>query len=489
MSNVAELLIPSIRWDPERGYDPERETIARALDLGVGGFILFGGPEGEVRALTKELRTRSKVPLLIGADLERGAAQQFPGTIELPPLAAIASLSDTNVVARAAKLTARESRTIGVNWNYAPVCDLDILPDNPTVGTRALGSDPQKVGVLASAWIEACQHEGVLACAKHFPGHGRTGSRRRAEPPTVDAPRSVLFETDFVPFRSAISSRVASIMTAHVIYPALDASRSPASISTQILRYLLREKLGFDGLIVTGALAMMAELRSETEAEAAVRALDAGCDLLLRPSDPERVMRVLEIAVRDGPLDEDRIHQSRRRRLKWAQWAAPPTDYRRVTGSDVAWAAQLAERVVQVVRGEPARPRSPAEIVVIDDDAGSTHPAPARSAFTDALRAGQLAVSEVDAPTVASHGALLIALFGEGRADVERPSYSERTRTAVTDACVAARSAGRDSVVVQFGHPRLADQVGVANHIVCAWSGERLMQEAAARWLLARAER
>src|SRR6185312_572209 len=124
--SVANLLVPAIRWDAERGWDAERPAIERALALGVGGFILFGGEQDAVRQLTKELRLRSTVPLLIAADMERGAGQQFAGATGLPPLAAIASLNDPDLVRRAARLTAREARTLGVNWDFAPVCDVDL---------------------------------------------------------------------------------------------------------------------------------------------------------------------------------------------------------------------------------------------------------------------------------------------------------------------------------------------------------------------------
>jgi beta-glucosidase len=148
-------LLPAIRWDREKGFDASREAIDLALERGVGGFIIFGGQRDKVKALIDELRDRSKIPLLIGADLERGAGQQFAGCIGLPPLAAIASLNDDNMLKGAAALTAREALTLGINWIYAPVCDLDIEPNNPIVGTRALGSDPQLVASMATVWIEA----------------------------------------------------------------------------------------------------------------------------------------------------------------------------------------------------------------------------------------------------------------------------------------------------------------------------------------------
>ena len=185
MSEIAELFYPAIRWEESGGYEAQRSGIEEALKLGVGGFILFGGPSEHVVALTEDLHSKSKAALLIGADLERGAGQQFAGQTALPPLAAIASLEDLQTVRRAAGVTAREARELGINWIYAPDCDLDIEPDNPIVGTRSFGSNPDRVGEYAAGWIDACQAEGVLACAKHFPGHGRTTVDSHKELPRV----------------------------------------------------------------------------------------------------------------------------------------------------------------------------------------------------------------------------------------------------------------------------------------------------------------
>ncbi|MDQ4080696.1 MAG: glycosyl hydrolase family 3, partial [Gemmatimonadota bacterium] len=367
MSDVAQLLLPALRWDTSVGWEKERPLIEKGLQMGVGGFILFGGVEDAVRSLTKELRHRSRVPLLIGADLERGAGQQISGATGLPPLAAIASLGDTDAVRRAARLTAREARTMGVNWDYAPVCDLDIEPTNPIIGTRSLGSNPRLVAKLASEWVDACQAEGVLACAKHFPGHGRTTVDSHMTTPVVKASKQELLENDMLPFRAAIDAGVASIMTAHVAFPALDPSGMPATLSREILRWLLRQQLKFEGLIVTDAFIMDGVLEGRTEGDAAIRALDAGCDVLLYPKDLTAVVRALEQALESGALDRDRVHYSLRRRQKWAQWASPPNEYRRASAADVAWGSTLADRVVHIVRGAPPAVTSPIEVVVVDD--------------------------------------------------------------------------------------------------------------------------
>jgi beta-glucosidase len=485
MSDVSQLLFPAIRWDPERGYDGERPMINQALQLGVGGFILFGGTQEGVRALTRELQQRSRTPLLIGADLERGAGQQFAGATGLPPLAAIASLPDADdAVRRAARLTAREARTLGVNWDYAPVCDLDVEPANPIVGTRSLGSDPARVAELASEWIDACQSEGVLACAKHFPGHGRTVEDSHATLPAVRASSDTLYQEDLVPFRAAIDAGVGSMMTAHVAYPSLDPSGVPATLSREILQWMLRQQLRFDGLIVTDALIMEGVLAGQSEGEAAVRALRAGCDLLLYPTDLKAVAAALEAAVKSRALDAEQVRQSVRRRMKWAQWVSPPNDYRRPSTTDTAWGAQLADRVVHVVHGRPAAVRGRVDVLVVDDDVGGPYPPPSRAPFVNALGVGGAEVRRVESATGDSGTPLVVALFGDIRSWKGRPGYSEASRAAVRAACAAARGSARDVTVVQFSHPRLAAEIADAPAVLSAWGGDAVMQEAAARWLL-----
>ena len=214
-----------------------------------------------------------------------------------------------------------------------------------------------------------------------------------------------------------------------------------------------------------------------------MRALDAGCDVLLGPSHLDALVDTLERCVRDGPLYEDRIEQSRRRRLKWAQWAAPQTDFRRVSGSDVAWALQLSERVVRMVRGQVPRLGNALEIVVVDDDesCASAHP---RTAFMQALEASQVDASVVTAPTPGRDVPLYVAVFGELRGHRNEVTYAPETLERISDACLAAARERREAVIVLFAPPTLATQIHGSAPIVCGWSGDRCMQEAVARWLL-----
>src|SRR5688500_10147906 len=300
-ANLARLLLPALRWSEGAGFGGSRDAIERGLELGVGGFILFGGTAAGVRELTAELHARSPHPLLIASDLERGAGQQFRGATPLPPAAALGALEDLDATERAGELTAREARALGVNWIYAPVADVDLEPDNPIIGVRAFGSDPEAVGRQVAAWVRGCARGGALSCAKHFPGHGRTLGDSHIERPTVDAPRGAL-EADLAPFRAAIAAGADAVMSAHVSYPGLDPSGAPATLSRAILHDLLRGELGFQGVVVTDALIMEGATTDSDEGASGVAAVAAGSDALLYPRDPEAVTRALRAAVSRGTL-------------------------------------------------------------------------------------------------------------------------------------------------------------------------------------------
>ncbi len=482
MNDFAKLFLPAIRWDASRGYETSRELINLALDRGVGGFILFGGESNAVRALTAELRGRCSFPLLIGADLERGAGQQFSGAIGLPPLAAIGSLGDSEAIRGAAELTAREARTLGINWIYAPVCDIDVEPENPIVGTRSLGPDPYEVAAAAALWVESCQETGVLACAKHFPGHGRTTVDSHAELPTVTVDAETLAATDLVPFEATIDAGVAAVMTAHVAYPALDAPDVPATLSRKILNDLLRDEIGFPGLVVTDALIMEGVLGAG-EATAVVRALAAGCDLLLYPTDLALCIAAVNSAAESGGLGPAQLRLSLERRKRWAEWANADRDEATITREDVAWAERLCERVVHPVRGAPRTLSGRVEVIVVDDDLGGPYPPPSREPFVQALAAEGLNVELRDTPSGDAHAEVVVALFGDIRSWKGRPGYSRRALDDIGSILELAATAAKPATIVQFSHPRLAASIPGDAPILCAWGGEGVMQRAAARVL------
>ena len=466
----ARLLFPDLRADSDGSFEHQEARIRLCLGLGVGGFILFGGEAAAVAELTRRLRAESAHPILVGADLERGAGQQFVGLTSLPPLAALGALDDTAVVYEAGRITAVEARSVGVDWVYAPVADLSVEPDNPIVGTRSFGPHPSAVARQVTAWIYGCRAGGALSCVKHFPGHGRTTSDSHLVLPTVSASESTLVQ-DLAPFAAAVEAGVPTVMTAHVAYPALDAPGVPATLSSRILSDLLRQQMGFDGLLVSDAMNMGGVAAASGGRVAGIRAVAAGVDALLHPDEPEAVAVALAEADADA-LAPARLADALRRVALAADRAAALVPGE--TAGSGAWAAAAAQRVVLALRGRPpALAGARVCLLTVDDDTGGPYPSPSRDPFAASLRRAGVTVSEGAAARDGEH--TVLAIYCEPRAWKGRPGLSAGSEQKVREAL------GGDptTLVVLFAHPRLAASLGGGEAVVAAWGGEALMQEAA----------
>jgi beta-N-acetylhexosaminidase len=285
-----------------------------------GGMIFFARnleDPAQIIELTNGLQTRSPhSPLLIAIDQEGGRVSRLPKSFTIfPPCGLVGACRSEELAYAAAAVTAAELRAVGVNMNMAPVLDVHSNPDNPIIGDRAYGTEPAMVAELGLAAIRGLQGKGIVACGKHFPGHGDTGTDSHKELPIVTASAQVLFERELLPFRRAIAAGLASIMTAHVVYPALDAQQ-PATLSPAILTGLLRKQLGFDGVIVTDDLEMRAIGDHHGIGDAAVQAFLAGADILLICKDRDRAVAAMEAvrkAVESGSISPDRLDASVRR--------------------------------------------------------------------------------------------------------------------------------------------------------------------------------
>jgi beta-glucosidase len=320
--------------DEQRRYprwELANAELRRLLADGVGGVILLGGSAAELRLRTRQLLAwAGGGPLLLCADVEEGVGQRFGGASWLAPPLALGRLrrgdpeAALNLARRYGRCTGREARRLGLNWVLGPVCDVNNNPANPVINVRAWGEDPTSVADLAEAFCRAAQAEGVLCCAKHFPGHGDTACDSHLELPLLPHGRERLEAIELPPFRRAIGAGVASVMTAHLLLPALDPDL-PATLSPAVLEGLLRRDLGFDGLIVTDALVMEAIAGRWGAGEAAVLALAAGADLVLMPADAEAALDAIVKAGAEGRLSEKRLEASlERRRLALAQAHAEP---------------------------------------------------------------------------------------------------------------------------------------------------------------------
>jgi beta-N-acetylhexosaminidase len=268
-----------------------------------GGVILFKRNVepglANVASLTAEVREAapSDMPLLVAVDQEGGRVVRLgPPALALPAMRRLGDLDDEDLIRRVAEAHARELRALGFTTSFAPVLDVHTRPENPIIGDRAFASTPERVARLAGAWAAGLARGQLLSCAKHFPGHGDTTVDSHLALPRVDRPKADLEKIEIAPF-AALASRVDAMMTAHVVYPALDPDR-PATLSRAICTELLREKLGFRGVLFSDDLEMKAI--SESAGEAAVLAIAAGCDALLVCSRPDLAEEAHAALVREA---------------------------------------------------------------------------------------------------------------------------------------------------------------------------------------------
>jgi len=251
--------------------------------------------------------------LLVGADLERGASMRVANTTKFPHNMAFGAARDLNATRQEGATVARESRALGVHWVFAPVADVNNNPDNPVIGTRSFGERASEVAAHVEAYIDGARSDPqnkVLVCVKHFPGHGDTAIDSHYGLGSIGGHRKRLDEVELVPFKAAIRKNVDGVMTAHLTVPAIEREEIPATVSEPILTGLLRKELGFQGLIVTDAMDMAGLTKLFSPGEAAVRALLAGADVLLMPSNPDAIVNAVAKAVAEGRIGEKRIDRS-----------------------------------------------------------------------------------------------------------------------------------------------------------------------------------
>ncbi|HEY7333947.1 MAG TPA: glycoside hydrolase family 3 N-terminal domain-containing protein [Bryobacteraceae bacterium] len=290
-------------------------------DLHVGGITINNRSEyslvrhAEPQTLAvflNQMQRLAKTPLLVSSDFERGASMRVSGTTLFPYSMAYAAANDVEGVRFEGLMAAREARALGIQWIFAPVSDVNINPENPVINLRSYGEDPEQVAHFVAAFIDGAHSDPnnrVLVTAKHFPGHGDTAANSHVDLPQLSASRERLESVEFVPFRAAIAHGIDSIMTAHLTVPALEPEEIPATVSANVTR-TLREDLRFSDLIITDAMDMQGLSKQFPPAEAAVRAVVAGADVLLMPPDPERAIHAIVSAVQRGRIPKSRIEQS-----------------------------------------------------------------------------------------------------------------------------------------------------------------------------------
>jgi beta-N-acetylhexosaminidase len=505
----------------------------------IGGIILFRGPVYESVHLVNRMQQFAREPLLISADLEAGSGMRFEDATDFPWNMAVGATDNPDYARREGELTAREARALGVEQILAPDADVNNNAANPVINVRSFGEDPAEVARFVSAFVEGAQSEGVIATAKHFPGHGDTATDSHRGLPVINVARSRLESVELVPFRAAIKAGVGSVMSAHIGLPQVDPTQVkplppsavvrpayadqqvytenavlPGTLSPVITGGLLRRELGFDGIVVTDALDMSGLTIYFTQDEAAVRAVLAGADMLLKPADPDAVARGLREAVRSGRLTEARIEESARKILAAKydlglvrQRVTPLEQIDHVVAAPEAQklADEVAEHAVTLVRDDPrwlqqspgilfsshavifnlaitngedrlfiadpfvkemARARQRMQTVVLDERSSDDE-------VKKAVERGQKA------------DVIIISMYGRVRSgasnSVGLPPQGARALTALLES--------RNPVIgISFGNPYLLESFPKMTTYLVAYGDMQSLQRAAARALLGRIE-
>ncbi len=288
------------------------------LSVGFDDGVLYKNEPLEAAMVTNQLQKDSEFPLIFAADWERGLAFRLKEVTDFPHAMAFGATGNVEFARQAGRITAQESRAIGVHWNWFPVADVNSNPANPIINTRSFGEDPKLVSDMVAAYIEGAHQYGMMTTAKHFPGHGDTDTDSHTSLPVVNQDKAYFENVALPPFRAAINAGVDAMMVAHILAPALDPQANRvASISPAIVTGLLKQQMGFMGLVVTDAMDMGGLMKlfanggsSEAAGRAAVAAVKAGNDMLIIPSDLDGAYNGLLQAVRNGEIPESRIDES-----------------------------------------------------------------------------------------------------------------------------------------------------------------------------------
>jgi len=316
------LIVPFYGESPNTRSRAYREFVSLVRDLKVGGLIVLNRVQyGSVKradpfqmaAFVNRMQRLSRVPLIVGGDFERGASMRMTSTTPFPHMMAYGAANDLDATRALGASTAREARAMGVHWVFAPDADVNNNPENPIINIRSFGEDPRRVAAHVTAFIEGARSDPknmVLTTVKHFPGHGDTATDSHIGLAVVTASKERLSEVELVPFQAAVAAGVDSVMTAHLAVPALEPEEIPATVSKSIMTGVLREQLGFEGLVTTDAMDMQGLSKLLPPGEAAVRALEAGVDVLLIPKDARETVRAILAAVASGRLKQKRVDES-----------------------------------------------------------------------------------------------------------------------------------------------------------------------------------
>jgi beta-glucosidase-like glycosyl hydrolase len=454
---VYRLIISRLKGDrlKERTY---REEIELEAKKGIGGFVVFGGQRQTLKGFIRHLKEVYGGEIIFAADVERGLSPILKGGSYFPRQMAVCAawkgLIDRDVLIRGLKRMAAEVRECGIDMALIPVLDVNREGKNPIIGTRAFSDDPMAVAELGSIYIDVLQGEGLFCCAKHFPGHGLTVIDSHKALPVVE--KSDVFEKDLWPFKRAIERGVSSIMAGHISFPFLD--REPASLSRIVIGKILRERMGFEGVVLTDALTMGA---LDGQRDICVRALLAGNDVLLLPRDPHRCSRRILRALDEGVLQEKEIMEKVERLKRLWKGRKNGKGRRRV------------------IRGDPVRELTEGSLTLIKGSVG-----PFSLSEYSVFLCGIEAMCRTSLlkrlfKEWKGERKVIVAIFTEHSSTSEQTDLEEETLRRLRELIRGSDHA----IVVSFGNPYVLSHLEEAHVLIAAYDGHELVQDALVRAL------
>ena len=506
-----------------------KELRMQVVENKVGGIIFFVGPVYDTVHLANRMQEAAKIPLLMSLDAETGVGMRFESTITFPWAMAIAATGNPEFARRMGVMTGREAKASGFRYVLAPVLDVNNNADNPVINVRSFGEDPEEVAKYGVAFIDGIQSEGVIATAKHFPGHGDTNVDSHRALPIVDRSRAQLDKVELLPFRRAIDAGIASIMVGHIGLPQIDSEQLkplesysspyvdvadakvtepgfvPASLSSIVQTTMLRKEFGFKGLIVSDAIDMSGLSIYITQEDAGVRALNAGTDILLKPGSADSVIRGLKAAVASGKVSMRRLDEAVLKQLAWKyelglfkdRFVSLDSLDHAISGNESEKLAnEIAEKAITLVRNNAGllpleRNRKIAFLGISNGMDGLGTP---MTSFASTLRqngvkaaTGYVQENSTNEQIVAARKAvsdadvIIVGLYGRVRSGAKNSVGLPESGVAILREALAAR---KKVIGISFGNPYLLSSFPELQTYLVAYGDMPSLQNAAARSIL-----
>jgi beta-glucosidase-like glycosyl hydrolase len=460
-----------IRLDGDNIQSKEYQNkIFNLVEKGIGGFIIFGGEIDEIKSFIGKIQSIAEIPLFIASDIERGVGQQIKGATNFPCQMAVAATIDKdrpedilllNIIIQA---VTDEATDIGINMPLIPVMDVNQNPDNPIICTRAFSDNPKTVAWFGSHYIKFLEDSGLISCAKHFPGHGDTAVDSHISLPVINKSKDDLMKTDLVPFIKSIKAGAGSIMIGHLKIPALDSK--PASLSKKIITDLLKEELGFNGLVITDALNMSA---LKDFGNVPVECIKAGVDILLHPVNADITVKELLSAIESREINEGQIDSALERIIRakerFSKIKKPDVNYK----AHAFISEQISDMSITLVKSSPGilpiSKDKDANIVFAGDD--------------DIYKSSILKNHFTSEFQTLNSEMLIIAIFTSVAAWKGSSGISDKEKQRLTELIKQAKS----SIVISFGSPYVLRHFKEADILIAAYEPSEQAQAAVMKCL------